>query len=137
MPINYKEYPPNWKTEIRPRILQRSQNCCEVCHVPNYAVGYRDNTGKFHPTAGNIHHDKAGMGELSYKEARILATHCSENLEEKYIVIVLTIAHLDHDKSNHQVKDERLAAMCQYCHLRYDSKEKAKNRKDGISNKRI
>lgn len=30
MPINYSKYPPNLKTEIRPRILARANNCCEV-----------------------------------------------------------------------------------------------------------
>jgi len=34
--------------------------------------------------------------------------------------VVLTIAHLDHDETNHNVKSERLKAMCQACHLRYD-----------------
>ena len=34
--------------------------------------------------------------------------------------VVLTIAHLDHDETNWQVRDERLRAMCQRCHLRYD-----------------
>lgn len=42
--------------------------------------------------------------------------------------IVLTIAHLDHDEDNHNVKDERLKAMCQRCHLRYDVKEKKQRR---------
>jgi len=35
MPINYSKYPPNWKSVIRPRILARAENCCEVCGVPN------------------------------------------------------------------------------------------------------
>ena len=35
MPIDYLKYPPNWKTEIRPAILDRANNCCEVCGVPN------------------------------------------------------------------------------------------------------
>jgi hypothetical protein len=38
--------------------------------------------------------------------------------------VVLTIAHLDHDELNHEVKDERLKALCQHCHLNYDAKEK-------------
>lgn len=44
--------------------------------------------------------------------------------------VVLTIAHLDHDEQNHNVKDERLKAMCQRCHLRYDVNEKKKRKKD-------
>ena len=34
--------------------------------------------------------------------------------------VVLTVAHLDHDKENHQVSDDRLVALCQACHLGYD-----------------
>lgn len=43
---------------------------------------------------------------------------------EKDVKIILTIAHLDHDEINHNVKIERLRALCQQCHLRYDAKEK-------------
>jgi hypothetical protein len=47
------------------------------------------------------------------------------------VKIVLTIAHLDHDEENHNVKDERLAALCQLCHIRYDINEKRKRRNAG------
>jgi len=83
MPINYSKYPPNWKTEIRPRILKRAGNRCEFCGAENY---------KPHPVTGSR--------------------------------VVLTIAHLDHDPENWDVKDERLAALCQKCHLAYDRKER-------------
>ena len=46
----------------------------------------------------------------------------------KIIKIVLTIAHLDHDETNWDVKDERLAALCQRCHLRYDKNEKTRRK---------
>ncbi len=46
MPIDYSQYPPNWKTEIRPRILQRANNCCEFCNAPNHELIYRPNKGK-------------------------------------------------------------------------------------------
>ena len=42
--------------------------------------------------------------------------------------VVLTCAHLDHDETNHDVKIDRLAMLCQTCHLRYDAKEKARRR---------
>jgi hypothetical protein len=50
-----------------------------------------------------------------------MITYCG-----KWVKVVLTIAHLDHDESNPNVKDERLKALCQLCHLKYDAKEKAK-----------
>ena len=90
MPIDYKKHPPNWKTEIRPEILKRANNCCEFCGVENYS----------------LHNKKK---------------------------IVLTIAHLDHDEQNWDVKYDRLAALCQKCHLRYDAPEKARRRKEFIN----
>ena len=36
MPIDYNTYPPNWKTEIRPRILKKYGNRCAFCGVKNY-----------------------------------------------------------------------------------------------------
>ena len=43
MPFDYKKYPANWRTELRPAVLERSKNadgkpCCEKCRVPNYKV---------------------------------------------------------------------------------------------------
>lgn len=99
MPIDYSKYPPNWKTEIRPRILARAGNCCEWCGVHNRGTGRRIADGTWEPS--------------HFGPSRI----------------VLTVAHLDHDPENHDVQDDRLAALCQYCHLRYDAAEKARRRK--------
>ncbi|MFW5828394.1 MAG: hypothetical protein ACOCU4_09885 [Alkalispirochaeta sp.] len=41
--------------------------------------------------------------------------------------MILTVAHLDHDPEDWGVTDDRLAALCQKCHLGYDRKTK-KNR---------
>ncbi len=41
------------------------------------------------------------------------------------VVVVLTVAHLDHDPGNND--PERLRAFCQRCHLRYDRHEHGKN----------
>lgn len=38
--------------------------------------------------------------------------------------VVLTVAHLDHDPENWEVKDERLKVLCQRCHLEYDRQVK-------------
>lgn len=93
MPIDYREYPTNWKA-IRARIMFRAgewrASChsqgeiitearCEWCNAENHAP---------HPITGSI--------------------------------VVITVAHLDRDKENHQVSDDRLAALCQACHLGYD-----------------
>ena len=56
MPIDYKKYPKNWKTEIRPRILARAQNKCERCGIENYAK--RLETGsKVVLTVAHLDHD--------------------------------------------------------------------------------
>lgn len=45
--------------------------------------------------------------------------------------VVLTVAHLDHDPGNWDVKKlkERVRAMCNRCHLRYDTKHHQANAK--------
>ena len=51
-------------------------------------------------------------------------------------MIVLTIAHLDHDKENWDVPDDRLAALCQACHLKYDLQRHIANRKYGRNHRK-
>jgi hypothetical protein len=126
MPIDYKKYPSNWKTEIRPLVLLRADNCCEFCGVRNYSVGHRDKDGSFNKTCGNQHHDKAGNGELPYKEAVELMRHCKYSCDDyNLIVIVLTIAHLDHNIENNDYSN--LKALCQKCHLDYDKEHHIRN----------
>lgn len=50
--------------------------------------------------------------------------------------VVLTIAHLDHNPTNWDIKDKRLRAWCQRCHLRYDLPNHLNNRKYGRNWKR-
>ena len=73
MPVDYSKYPPNWKTEIRPRILKRAGNKCEECGAENY---------KPHPITGSQ--------------------------------VILTIAHLDYDETNHNVKIESIMSAFSY-----------------------
>lgn len=42
--------------------------------------------------------------------------------------IILTVAHLNHIESD--CRDENLKAMCQRCHLRYDSKHHQRNARE-------
>lgn len=122
MPINYSKYPPNWKTAIRPRILKRAENCCEKCGVSNYSEGVRTKEGKFVPL--DEYHIECQMMSLVNFELKY------DRKPNKIIKIVLTIAHLDHDETNWSVTDERLMAMCQRCHLRYDAPEKARRKRE-------
>ena len=46
-------------------------------------------------------------------------------------IVVLTVAHLDHDEWNHEVQDNRLAALCQKCHLTYDRADNERRKRYG------
>lgn len=119
MPINYAEYPKDWKI-IRARILERAKDKCEFCDVPNYALIHR--TGK-------------GINDwLFWTEGIESEAWIADGL--KPTRIILTIAHLDHDKTNHQVTDDRLKALCQKCHLKLDMPRHIANRKRNLNIKR-
>jgi hypothetical protein len=111
MPCNYKDYPPNWKTEIRPAILQRDGNKCKFCGVGNHDVGYRDATGDWHKLEPTMEGETEGLDAQAWGF--------------KVIWIILTIAHLDHDLKNNDYSN--LAALCQLCHNRYDRKHRNGN----------
>lgn len=127
---NRERYPENWDA-IRSEILARAGNRCEFCGIPKYAVGYRERDGTFVPLCGNGPCDAAGQGRtwpaldhLGYAEAREIAEIQNEwsEPEEHWIVIVLTVAHLDHQPEN--CKLENLRALCQRCHNRHDGPER-------------
>jgi hypothetical protein len=120
MPIDYKKYPDNWLKEIRPRIMLRANNTCEQegCDFKHleevWAVRYRGRTtGWFRDFDEANSHPKTIEGKIGKTIPN-----------PKKVRVILTIAHLDHDELNHEVSDDRLKAMCQLCHLRYDAKEK-------------
>ena len=117
MPIDYKKYPKDWKTKIRPDILKRAEDCCEFCGVHNYETGFREEDGNFRI------------------ESTINNWELAENYDyKKLIKIILTIAHLDHNINNN--KYDNLKALCQRCHLKYDSKFHSHNRKQNRNNKK-
>jgi hypothetical protein len=116
MPINYSRYPPHWK-ELRESVLIRAENKCEFCGKKNYstvwAVRYRRRS-KWYETF-----------EEADEQPRTIESNKSGLIPNpKPVKVILTIAHLDHDETNHKVLIHRLKALCQMCHLRYDAKEK-------------
>lgn len=99
MPIDYKEYPDNWKDISLFIRNERAKNRCETCGAQN---------GEPHPKTGSI--------------------------------VVLTVAHIRHDKQDVRFNPERydpdddennLVAECQACHLWRDRHLHAANRKYG------
>ncbi len=119
MPIDYSRYPKNWKKEIVPFILNRENHRCAFCGLGNKEVvksikiRVQDNDGKYKYKAFWFE------SESDLRRAMPLT-----NGDFKEVTVVLTVAHLDHDETNHNVKMDRLKALCQFCHLNYDAKEK-------------
>ena len=134
MPCNYKNYPPNWFTEIRPRILERAKNCCEQCFVKNYEIILRGEWAgvkAFQTEDGKIFNAENGekIGEHYFGEI-------NKKPKAKLTKVILTIAHLDHDKENFEVSDDRLKALCQRCHLVLDKEHHAEKRRETINKKK-
>ena len=121
MPIDYSEYPKNWFSEIRPAILKRADNKCEICGVQNHAY---------------IHRFGKGINDWKYWPEEMESESWTID-GKKSTKIVLTIAHLDHDKSNHDVDLTRLKALCQKCHLQMDIHHHVRNRKYGRNHTKI
>lgn len=117
MPIDYNRYPKNWKTEIVPAVIARAKNCCECCFLKNNSIVHaiklwtKDDGGRYKYTSIWFRDDQDARRESRGSEVRMVR-------------VILTIAHLDHDETNHDVSLDRLQALCQICHLRYDAKEK-------------
>lgn len=129
MPVDYSKYPKNWFSEIRPAVLARANNLCEWCGVENYAIIKREKDGTFRC----LYHEEHDMIHAKVKYSGYTKPGAMKKLG--FTKIILTIAHLDHDKDNHEVDLERLKALCQKCHLGYDMKNHVANRKYGRNHK--
>ena len=125
MPIkaeNRALYPADWQA-VRLRILQRAGYRCEHpgCMARQYSVGWwitdpNTQAWRWSPAWGQNDNPR------TYQEARQMAAELDHDRSEegpKPIVIVLTIAHLNHDPTDN--RDDNLAAMCQRHHLAYDA----------------
>lgn len=132
MPIkreNRKRYPADWPA-IRERILRRAGYRCEHegCLARHYSVGVwhrpadGDRDWKWFPLWGQNDNPR------TYKEARAMASEISFEHHgdvgrhadcPRVIVIVLTVAHLDHVPEN--CEESNLRALCQRHHLAHDA----------------
>lgn len=125
MPCDYKNYPANWKTEIRPAILNRAGNCCETCKAPhNDAIfrGWYNKIECYQTFCGNVYN--ADTGKLVSIGAEGIDP-LKGDPNQQAIKVVLTIAHLDHDTTNNDYGN--LKALCQRCHLRLDAELHKRN----------
>jgi hypothetical protein len=122
-PKNVTRYPANWKA-LRAAVLDRAGNRCEQCGVPNYAL-VQTVDGKRNYAYGNLYYDDFQYTG-SYAEAAAARDVLNYGDDAPFVVIVLTIAHLDHDELETQ-DISRLRAWCQKCHLTYDAQHHAQN----------
>lgn len=111
--MNIAEYHPDWRW-ISMQIREQADHQCEWCGVPNHAVGARDRNNHWH-NADAIDHMNSDVGYGLFGDY------------PKIIRIVLTVAHIDHDKANNDPSN--LAALCQRCHLNHDRLHHAETRR--------
>lgn len=141
-PENRARYPDDWPAlslTARERAKWRCQH--PGCKATQYSVGrwvcfaggpheWRPVEGNSPPTTAQDHEfDNAGEGcdfqggRWTYKAAReFIARWCWDD-DDRPLVIVLTVAHLNHEPED--CRPENLAAMCQRHHLAYDAKHHA------------
>ena len=103
MPCDYRKYPENWFSEIRPAILKRAGNCCEgIDRFPKcFAIN-----GEFHPDTGS----------------RVVLTiaHMNHDIEDNRPENLRALCQkITFHKKLWNVMDNRpenLRALCQRCH---------------------
>lgn len=146
-PQNQKRYPPEWP-HIRLQMLERAKWKCEHpgCGAAHHAVGHwhRESDdrltwspltgifGPFNRSGWNVER-AAGAGlswpnsdvPLTWKQARSIAADHQDPDGPQLIVIVLTVAHLNHQPED--CRPENLAAWCQRHHLAYDLEHHQRN----------
>lgn len=127
MPIDYRNYHPMWKRISRFVRVIRARNCCEQCGLENYTV--------------RLYADKEVVETLTgftdYQTARAMATRLFVEADSSWpgnamyrsTVVILTVAHLDHDVGNNDL--DNLQALCQGCHLGHDRRDNANRRRYG------
>ena len=126
MPIDYRKYPSNWKTEIRPSILEMANNCCQFCGAKNYSVYLIENDKKIFLQP----YESTNFFICPDGFKRTVGRTGAFTLKK----VVLTIAHLDHDISNNCLSN--LKALCQKCHLSYDKDHHKKNARQTLKTKK-
>lgn len=120
-------YPEDW-AEIRGRILERAGHRCECegeCgkdHRPENAPPSVRVGGDEFGNHASIVHATWGPGDPRCRRRHGEQIQVNSlSLNPTTAKTVLTIAHLDHNASLGNHEDDNLKAMCQGCHLRFDS----------------
>lgn len=123
MPIDYKQYHPKWSLISRLIRFHRAKNKCEKCGLKNHQIIKRLKHGDYRlpfQLEWDVINNKVRLNQISLQSAIQLFG---------FTKVVLTVAHLDHDKENNRFNN--LAALCQCCHLKHDLNQHIANRKYG------
>ena len=108
MPMNRAQYPDNWET-ISSRIrFERAGGRCECTGECGADHGGRCNAP--HGETVWRREDARHIWRLPDAETPPVGWYA--------VRVVLTTAHLDHDRGNND--EANLLALCQHCHLRHD-----------------
>lgn len=121
---NRHRYPKDWPA-IRAGILLRANNACEQCHAGNgecIARGEEGDAGTYMTERGDVF--DATTGE------RLGLARGSE-YEGRFVVVVLTVAHIDHNEQHNDPSN--LRALCQRCHLAHDAADNARRRRENAA----
>ena len=118
-PENKARYPKDWPAISRAARERSGWKCQQPgCDARQYAVGVWEETGGFFIELAI----NASYGEARQRAAEESFARHGDGpapADEKIIVIVLTVAHLNHEPED--CRPENLAAMCQRHHLAYDA----------------
>ncbi len=122
MPINYADYPDDFKKTSQRIRFERAGGKCERCQAPHGQMIARSRDGRYMLAATGETFNAETGAFLGYEKG-------SEFPAKKVLVVVLTVGHLDHDVTNND--ENNLKALCQRCHLNHDRQDNARRRKYG------
>ena len=111
MPVNKSLYPDNWDEiayNLKESVGWICENCDRICRRGKEPI-----------------EDFIGRVTADLPENQAIAL--SEEIRQKPMRFVLTVAHLNHIPMG--VRPENLCCLCSGCHCRYDAKSKAKRRR--------
>ena len=83
-PENKARYPKNWKTEIRPMILELAKNRCEFCGVENHTYRLNPKTGKMAYIVLTIAHMNEVIEDCRPENLRALCQRCHNRYDVEH-----------------------------------------------------
>lgn len=121
MPINKKDYPPNWDA-IAKEVKTAAGWQCEWCGAKHKSIIQRKENGQYVEVLVVWEQALQRHVDTEKLSAQRLQFHGLTK-------IILTTAHLDRSTKNNAM--ENLAALCQRCHLSHDILQHVANRRYG------